>query len=808
MMSLRRIRLAARCGLIAALSFISVAVAHTPDGLEHATTAPAPDAQLEAVSGTVRELIIDDHVASMTLRYVFVVPGSGEAVAVSGAEAQDLQEGALATVTGRRNGNVLFVESVRAGKALAGGARPAPTRRVEGQLALAHADDFVTGKSQYLYEVHGDDAGVTRLKLAVRPEALQPGMRVAASGNIDAATGELDPSRIEVLALPVEPSNAADTSSGMIEKADAKATTTHSVLVILVKFSNTASDPIAATSVKNVMTTASNSVANFYREASYGQHLLNPTVTPQWLRATIAAPTTCNYSAIGVAAEAAATAAGYNVASYEFRVYVFPRVTACGWSGLAYVGSPKKAWINGGGAAVTSVIAHEMGHNFGLLHAASVDCGTRSIGGSCRASEYGDPFNTMGNQRAAHFDAAQKSLLGWIPAATVATHRTGTSTYVLAPIENGGASLYAVKIPAATKRTYWLEYRQPIGFDAFVASYPNNGAQVRVASPFETLCAGCNSYSDDTELLDMTTGTTTFTDSALVVGKSYTDPDYGITVSVLSATPGALTVQVSGPGGSASPAPTTTTLATSANPSVAGASVTLTASVSGTSPTGSVLFKNNGATIAGCGTVALVGSTNTRTAACTTIALTAGSHAIVATYGGDAGNAASTSATLTQTVASAVPATNVALASAGGVASASSTYSSSYPVKSVNNGERKGAGLGRWKDATNNVFPDWVQIAFPGMRTIDRVVVYSVQDNYTSPVEPSDTKTFTLYGLKGFQVQGWNGTSWVTLATVSNNNLVKRTVTFTPYATSRIRILTTAGADGYSRIVEIEAWGH
>ena len=101
-----------------------------------------------------------------------------------------------------------------------------------------------------------------------------------------------------------------------------------------------------------------------------------------------------------------------------------------------------------------------------------------------------------------------------------------------------------------------------------------------------------------------------------------------------------------------------------------------------------------------------------------------------------------------------------------------------------------------------------MQIAFPGSRTIDRVVVYSVQDNYISPVEPSDTKTFTLYGLKGFQVQGWSGSSWVTLATVANNNLVKRTVTITPYTTSRIRILATASADGYSRIVEIEAWGN
>ncbi|HEY1329236.1 MAG TPA: Ig-like domain repeat protein [Casimicrobiaceae bacterium] len=796
-------RLLVACSAFAALAYSSlIAAHHVPDGLERATTAPAPEAQLESVSGTVRELVIDDRVANMSVRYLFVVAPSGEVVALAGQDVQSLEDGALATATGRRNGNVLFVESVRAAKASPGSARPSPTRRAEGRLALAHADDFLTGKSEYLYEVHADDGTVTALKLGVRPEALQPGMRIAAIGNTVAATDKLDPARIEVLALPDTTPASSDEKAPSVT---AKAATTHSVLVILMKFSNTASDPVAVSSVQNVMTGASNSVAKFYQEASYGKHLLNPKITT-WLTTTLAAPSSCNYSAIGQAGDAAATAAGYNLSSYEFRVYMFPRVPACGWSGLAYIGSPKKAWINGSGSIVTSVVAHEMGHNFGLLHAASVDCGTRAIGGSCAASEYGDPFNTMGNQRAMHFDAAQKALLGWIPSTAVATHSSGTATYVLSPLETASGSLYAVKIPAAAKRTYWLEYRQPIGFDAFLAGYPNNGAQIRVASPFETLCAGCTSYSDDTELLDMTTGTGTFLDGTLVAGKSYTDPDYGVTVSVLSATPGQLTVQVSGPGSGL--AATTTALASSLNPSGLGASVTFTASVSGSAPTGTVLFTDNGAAIAGCSAVALAGTTGTRTASCTTGALTAGSHAILARYGGNAANAASTSATLAQTVNGGATDSNVALASAGATATASSTYAGGSTASRVIDNQRTGAAGDWWTDATRSVWPDWVEIAFNGNRTIDRVVVYSVQDNYTNPTEPADTMTFTRFGLKAFQVQGWNGTSWVTLATVSGNNLVKRAVDVTPYTTSRLRVSVTSAADAYTRITEIEAWGH
>jgi hypothetical protein len=105
------------------------------------------------------------------------------------------------------------------------------------------------------------------------------------------------------------------------------------------------------------------------------------------------------------------------------------------------------------------------------------------------------------------------------------------------------------------------------------------------------------------------------------------------------------------------------------------------------------------------------------------------------------------------------------------------------------------------------MFPDWLQVQFNGTKTIDRVVVYSVQDNFVNPVEPTDTMTFLLYGLQDFLVQGFNGVSWLTLATVSGNNLVKRTVTFAPFATDRIRIYVSRGGSGYSRATEVEAWG-
>ena len=94
-------------------------------------------------------------------------------------------------------------------------------------------------------------------------------------------------------------------------------------------------------------------------------------------------------------------------------------------------------------------------------------------------------------------------------------------------------------------------------------------------------------------------------------------------------------------------ATTVTTLGSSAASSTAGQTITLTATVNssnGPTPTGSVAFLD-GSTV--LGTVVLNGAA---TASLTSNALSAGTHHIVAAYGGDTVSATSTSAALTETV--------------------------------------------------------------------------------------------------------------------------------------------------------------
>jgi len=794
------LRLTLAGALVTSLTVVGIAPAHSHP-LQTATM-PVMERTVEEHSGRIEALEIDDRVRQRVFQFPQLRAADGTVISLHGAMTEQLRRGDVVTLTGVRNGIALEVQSIERMDSVDSSAPFVNTVELEGTLRIAHADYFDVGKGEFRYELVDDYGNVTPLAVATLPSVLHGSMRIKVEGIATRDAASLIPQRIAVVADPPsdEPSSA---------RLDAKTTTVHRVLVVMANFSNTVAPAYTATQVQQVMVTNANSVANYYNEVSYGQHQLNVTVTSSWLTMAYAKPSSCIDEDLGgftTAANNAAAAAGYAPSNYEYVVYLFPGGSGCGWSGLAYVGAPKYAYINGQGSFVTQVVAHEMGHNFGLLHAGSLRCTGAVIDGTCSAAEYGDPYSTMGNQHAGHFNAVQKSYLGWIAPSTVHTHASGTATYTLNPLESGGGSLYAVKIPTpSATRTYWLEYRQPVGFDGMWTGWNGNGVQIRLESPFDTYCSGCSNWSDDTELLDATPGTSGYTDAAFAVGTSFTDPDYPITVNVTSATPTALSVQVISPGSATS---TTTTLSTSANPATQGSSATFTASVTGSSPTGTVAFTDNGASIGGCAAVALAGSGNSRTAQCTTSALTAGTHTIGASYGGDATNQAS-SGTYVQQVAASSGSINAALASNGAVATASSSYGSGFPVSAINDGDHKGINWGNgggWADATNSAYPDWVQLNFNSQKTIDHVVVYTVQDSWASPAEPSDAMTFTTWGVTAFQVQAWNGSAWYTVGTVTGNNRVKRTVNFSPVTTDRIRISVTASMNAYSRITEVEAW--
>jgi hypothetical protein len=154
---------------------------------------------------------------------------------------------------------------------------------------------------------------------------------------------------------------------------------------------------------------------------------------------------------------------------------------------------------------------------------------------------------------------------------------------------------------------------------------------------------------------------------------------------------------------------------------------------------------------------------------------------------------------------------NVAAVANGGTASASST-AEGYTPNAVIDGDRKGLNLtagGGWRDNTPGVFPDVIEVDFANVTSIDEVSVFTQQDTWWAPVEPTESLSFFNNGITAFEVQFWNGATWSTIpgAIVSGNTKVWRKFVFGPISTEKVRVVITASRLSQSTVVELEAWG-
>lgn len=317
------------------------------------------------------------------------------------------------------------------------------------------------------------------------------------------------------------------------------------LLFIRLRFPDEPTEPISEAGAYQVM----DQVNNFMVECSYNTLSILPTVTPLLTlpktKAEYASPPAVGVGlppGVGVIyadALAVAAAVGFDKNDYDLECIIFTPVPGFNFGGLASVGG-RGCWLQSAGAGV---IAHEFGHNLGLLHANFWDTkraplpggnidpdgriGHESIFGLGFDIEYGDPFDTMGggggtgdvfddSHGLAHYNAVHKFILNWLPTAAVETVTTNSTNRLYsfdAPSLVPG-KIHALRIRKDDERDYWISHRQKLTENPWMVSgvqlHWNRWSQMKGGS---------------SELLDATPGSPLGRlDSPLVIGRTFTEP--------------------------------------------------------------------------------------------------------------------------------------------------------------------------------------------------------------------------------------------------------------------------------------------
>ena len=308
---------------------------------------------------------------------------------------------------------------------------------------------------------------------------------------------------------------------------------TKTVLFMRVNFPDDLSEPISEADAYSAMDT----VNTFYTTVSYDLTALDTTVAP-----VVTLPQTKAYYAGSVSllladARAATMQAGYDTANYDRDICCLnfiPGPNYSAWSGLAFVGG-KGLWLQtaqGGGSP--GVMAHELGHNYGLMHANFWNATTNfSAMGPGTNLEYGNPYDTMGAAGAGiyQFDAPHKNALDWLKADAVQYVSTN-GVYRIYPFDVPASArvpgrMYAAVVQKDALRYYWLEFRQLFTGNPWL----ENGLLLNWAPWAES--------DGGTQLIDTTPGSPdagdplSRDDAAVVIGRTFNDNAAGIHITPL-----------------------------------------------------------------------------------------------------------------------------------------------------------------------------------------------------------------------------------------------------------------------------------
>jgi len=394
------------------------------------------------------------------------------------------------------------------------------------------------------------NTGTERLELDLKPGVLlEQGSRMRMRGCL--RNGKLNVERSEV----VETVQLTSTSHALGEQRQ---------LVMLFNFQDQPNNkPWTADYIRNLLL---NDVNQYWQQVSYGQTWFTGDFTG-WFTLPINS-TDCSANVTQAALDRARTL-GLNPDTYTHFILIHPS-TSCSPSGASTATPIDSAgnftsYVYISGTADFYHLAHECGHSLGLFHSNSLNCGSVTFGNSCTLVAYGDHYDVMGYYNTGALNASQRDLLGWLGPRIQSV--TSDGTFTLTPLGIADANPKALRIQqsSTTNSTsyYYIEYRQPVGYDSFLSSYPGvtNGVLLHLG----TITTDLNQLVSGSRLLD-STPTVTGANEALAVGSSYYDPAIPVTVTVLSANSSGATVSVNFGAATCTPSNPTVAISPSSGP--------------------------------------------------------------------------------------------------------------------------------------------------------------------------------------------------------------------------------------------------
>jgi M6 family metalloprotease-like protein len=330
---------------------------------------------------------------------------------------------------------------------------------------------------------------------------------------------------------------------------------------ILCKFSDLSTEPKSKSYFQDMYGNRAGQLDHYWREVSYGQIDLAGSLAIDWVtlprpqRDYVPTPGSGNKADLN-ALFADCTAAADPFVDFSRGGQPFVGINmmfngdldCCAWGGsrsatLDGVSHTwRVTWAAPQSYANVAVIAHEMGHGFGLPHSNNADRDNTPYDSPwdvmSDANEYTVGDTTFG-RRGKHTIAHHKDLLGWIPRA---------QQYVAMAPGNHQVTIDALTLPSAT---HYRMVRIPIGtgpeYYTVEVRYAEGNYDAQLPATAVILHHVQPGRREPAWVIGTDNPPATYSDGPGVifnVGKSFTDLDNKITVTVVAATPGGFQVEI------------------------------------------------------------------------------------------------------------------------------------------------------------------------------------------------------------------------------------------------------------------------